>query len=460
MLVSLFDRKRAGNISETLRIAWPLMLAQVANALYDICDGYFLAKSSSAAMIASLPARMVVGTLSAFFICSIGYMSTFVAQFHGGGRERDAVASFAQGLWMSLFAAPVFLLLIPASWFVVDVANHAHAISEAEKAYLLVCAPGGVFTLLNVVLGGFITGQGRTRFVSACSIVGCLVNLAADSVLVLGKGPVPAMGITGAAIATVLGYAVTTAMLAGAVLRNPLFRRHACRETFAPDWRRMREIFRFGAPTGVTAFAASFAFMVFSLVLTGLDSMSANAANTLFRVNNVFYMALCATSDGTLILTGRHHGANDDDAATRSYYSGLWMVFFALSICFAAMLAFPEPIVDAFRGADADYEPAVYHGFAYTLICIMFFRELAEGAMCLTVGALRGVGDTKFVMWTQTACDLFLWMPFVLLVGKYRPSIMALWISMPVNMTLVALILHMRWRSGKWRALRLSSCQE
>ena len=53
MFVSLFDRKRAGNISETFRIAWPLMLAQVANALYDICDGYFLAKSSSAAMIAS-----------------------------------------------------------------------------------------------------------------------------------------------------------------------------------------------------------------------------------------------------------------------------------------------------------------------------------------------------------------------------------------------------------------------
>jgi Na+-driven multidrug efflux pump len=43
MFVSLFDRKRAGNISETLRIAWPLMLSQVANALYDICDGYFLA---------------------------------------------------------------------------------------------------------------------------------------------------------------------------------------------------------------------------------------------------------------------------------------------------------------------------------------------------------------------------------------------------------------------------------
>ncbi len=457
MLVSLFDRNRSGNVAETLRIAWPLMLAQVANAFYDICDGYFLAKSSTAAMIASLPARMVAGTLTTFFICSIGYVTTFVAQFHGGGRGREAVNSFAQGMWMCLFASPVFLLLIPASWLVVDVANHALAVSEAEKAYLLVCAPGGVFTLLNAVLGGFITGQGRTRFVSVCSIVGCLVNLVADWVLVLGRGPVQPLGITGAAIASVLGYFVTCTMLACAVVRDPLFRRHACRETLRPDWKRMADILRLGVPTGVTAFAGSFAFMIFSLVLARLDSMSANVANTLFRVNNVFYMALCATSDGTLILTGRHHGAGDDEAAVRSYWSGLWLVFFALSLCFFVMLMFPEPIVDAFRGADANYDPVLYHAFGYTLICIMLFRELAEGAMCLTVGALRGVGDTKFVMWTQMSCDLCLWTPFVVYVGWCNPSLLALWISMPVNMGLIALILHLRWRSGKWRSLRLSS---
>ena len=57
------------SLRELLRLAWPLMLAQIAIALYDIADGYFLARHSSAAMIASLPARMVAGTLTTLFIC-------------------------------------------------------------------------------------------------------------------------------------------------------------------------------------------------------------------------------------------------------------------------------------------------------------------------------------------------------------------------------------------------------
>lgn len=443
--------------AEVLRLAWPLMLAQAASALYDICDAWFLARCSSAAVVASLPARMVAGTLTTLFICSIGYVATFVAQFHGSGRERESVAAFAQGLWMSLLASPVFLLLIPASWLVIDLANHAAAVCEAEKAYLLVCAPGGVFQLLNVVLGGFFAGQGRTRCISLCAIAGCLVNFAGDWALVLGAGPLPALGISGAAIATVLGHAVQSALLGAAVFRTPLFRRHATWEVLRPRPGEMARILRHGVPTGVTAFASSFAFTVFSLVLTGFDLMSTNAAAAVFRANNVFYMALCAVSDSVLILVGRRHGAGDDAAARRAYAGGLRVVLVALALAFAAFFAFSDEVFDAFRGADATYDAPAYHALGRRLLVIMLFREAAEGVMCLTVGALRGAGDTRFVMWTQMACDLGFWTPLVICFGRLFPSLEALWLSMPANLALVAAILYARWRGGKWCARRLTS---
>ena len=456
MLMSLFSRGVKGNIAETLRIAWPLVLAQVANAFYDICDGWFLARASAAEFAASLPSSQVAVSLTTFFICAIGYMMTvFVAQLHGGGREKEAVSSFAQGLWMTLFVLPVFFLLVPVSWSVIDMAGHPPAVCAAEKLYLAIRTPGSFFLLLNMVLGGLITGQGRTFYVSLCSLVGCLVNCGGDALFINGVGPIPALGIQGAAVATVAGYAVTGTMLAWAAWRDPLVCRFKGTDAFRFRLATIRQILRFGVPMGVTAFASSFAFTVFMLVLTSLDTVASSAANVAFKVNNVFYMALCATSDSMLILTGRHHGAGDDAAADRAYVSGLWIGFFALAICFFFVFLFTGPIMDCFRSADLPCSAAEYRATGAMLFLIMFFREAAEGVMCLTVGALRGVGDTKFVMWTQMSCDLGFWLPIVVLIGRFHPTLPALWLSMPVYLGLVATILYFRWRSGAWRKLTL-----
>lgn len=452
----LFSRGVKGSIAETLKIAWPLVLAQVANAFYDICDGWFLAHSSAAEFAASLPSSQVAVSLTTFFICTIGYMMTvFVAQLHGGGHEKEAVSSFAQGLWMSLFALPVFFLLIPVSWCVIDYAGHPPDVCAAEKIYLSIRTPGSFFLLLNMVLGGLITGQGRTFYVSCCTLVGCLVNCGADALLINGAGPVPALGIQGAAIATVLGYAVTAVLLGWAAWCDALIRKFRGSDAFRFKLETIGQILRYGIPMGVTAFASSFAFTVFMLVLTSLDTVASSAANVAFKVNNVFYMALCATSDSMLILTGRHHGAGDDAAACRSYASGMWIVFFALAICFFFVFLFVGPIMDAFRSPDLVCTPEEYRAIGSMLFFVMFFREAAEGVMCLTVGALRGVGDTKFVMWTQMACDLLFWMPLVVLIGAYHPTLEALWLTMPVYLGLVATILFFRWRSGAWRKISL-----
>ncbi|MGN0854290.1 MAG: MATE family efflux transporter [Kiritimatiellia bacterium] len=454
--MSLFNRSQKGNVVETLKIAWPLMLAQVANAFYDICDGWFLARSSAAAFAASLPSNQLAISLTTFFICSIGYMMTvFVAQLHGGGHEKEAVSSFAQGLWMSLFVLPVFGLLVPVSWWVVDCAGHPVAVAAAEKTYLSIRTPGSFFLLLNMVLGGVITGQGRTFYVSLCTLVGVLVNCGGDAALINGLGPIPALGIQGAALATVGGYASTALMLGWGVGRDPLIGKFRGTDAFRFRPESVRQILRYGAPMGATAFISSLSFTIFMLVLTSLGTVASNAANVAFKVNNVFYMVLCATADSTLILTGRHHGSGDDAAARRSYKSGLCLVFFTLAVCFLLIFLFLDPIMDAFRSTDLPCTPEEYHALGAMLFLIMFFREAAEGVMCLTVGALRGVGDTEFVMWTQMACDFGFWMPLVLLIGRFHPTLRALWLTMPVYLALVAAILVWRWRSGAWRRISL-----
>lgn len=425
----------------------------MAGAANHICDRLFLAHAGDAVLEASLPALMVSTLVVTFFTATIGYTSTFVAQLHGGGQERQAVKAFAQGLCLALFAIPVFAALVPIAIGIVNIAAHAEAVNTAEKAYLAIHINGGVFLVLNVVLGGLLTGQGKTRFVSLATIAGCLANLALDPLFIFGAGPVAGFGIRGAAAASVCGMACTTALLAAAAIRDPLVRRN--RDALRYDGALLLRILRFGAPIGLTAFSGTIAFTVFTLVVGKLDDLSSAASTTVFAVNNVFYLALCATSDGVAILTGRHHGAGDDEAARRIYLAGLGILGAAFAVCFAVAIPASGFIMDLFRGADSSFDPERYRRLGSTLFLIMFVREIAEGVLCLTNGALRGVGDTKFVMRTQVLCDLFLWTPSVLLVYWLTRSIYWLWLTMPLNLGLIATLLFLRWQRGKWRAVRL-----
>jgi len=448
----LFPSGRGG-VAEVLRIAWPLVLAQAAGAVNHVCDRLFLARCADgdSALAASLPAMMVAVMFVAFFSTTLGYSGVFVSQLHGARRGVDAVRAFAQGLWLLLFSLPLVVLFVPVSRAVVDLAGHAEAVCAAEKAYLCVYAPGGAFTILNVILGGVITGQGRTLFVSFATFAGCLVNLALDPLFIYGAGPVPAMGLTGAAVAFVCAGAATSALLVAAVCRDPLVVEGFRKGAFAFARALSLRVLRYGSPAGAAAFAGSLTFTVFTLVVGRLDALSSAASNTVFAVNNVFYLALCATTEGVRILTGRYHGAGDDEAACRVYRSGLLLVLVALVACFLVAIPGAGFIMDLFRGAGSSFDPALYRRTGLCLFSIMFFREIAEAVSLVTEGALRGVGDTRYMMVVQLAVRLLVWLPLVLAVAKFHPTVAALWLTMPFALGLVAALLYLRWRRGAWR---------
>ena len=443
---------RRGGVRELLRVAGPLAFAQMAGAVNHVCDRYFLAQSGDSALEASLPALMVSAMVTTIFTATVSYSATFVAQAHGGGRAREAVKAFGQGLWLAALALPLFALLVPVSFGIVNLAGHAPDVAAAEKSFIAIYTPSLAVTMLNAVLGGLITGQGRTRFVSFASIIGCLSNLALNPVLIFGWGPIPAMGITGAAIASAAAPVVTAVMLAFAAFRDPLLRAH--RDALRPDAKVIMRILRFGLPFGVASFTACVAFTMFTLAIGRLSGEASAASNTIFAVNNILYLILLATGDGVCILTGRHHGAGDDEAARRTFRSGLAIVATAFVVYFAVLLPGSGSVMDLFRGAESSFDAASYREIGRNLIFILFFREIAEATLYVVYGALRGVGDTRYAMFAQLVCSL-LWLPTIFVVYRLTGSVYALWATTPVYVGLTVTMLVLRWRSGKWRPIRL-----
>ena len=150
-------------LRELVRIAWPLALAQLVSAVNCIWDRFQLARCGEIPLSASLSASMVAVMCVAMFAATAGYSSVFVSQFHGGGKSREAVKAFAQGVYLALASLPLLLLVTFAAGVAVDWVSTSEAIAASEKSYLRVFVPGGIFTVLNAVMSGFLSGQTRTR---------------------------------------------------------------------------------------------------------------------------------------------------------------------------------------------------------------------------------------------------------------------------------------------------------
>ena len=442
-----------GGIRETARIVWPLALAMMAGAMNHVCDRLFLARCGDAALEAVLPAEMLSALLGGFLAATIGYSATFVAQLHGGNRPHDAVNAFAQGLWLALFAAPLFLLFFPVGNFIIATCGHDAAVCAAEKAYFAVNAPAGMLVVVNGVLAGILTGQGHTRHVGFSTVAGSILNLALDPLFIFTCG----LGISGAALATAVANLGVTLLLGVAIVRDPLVRSGGRAGDFRFNAARCRAIIRFGFPLGLNSLAAGISFSAFNFLVARCAPHELAASNTVFAVNNVFYLATCAASQGVTILTARYHGAGQDEHAVRALRSGVVLVATALVVCFAVALPCAGTIMDLFRGTDSAFDAAAFRRCGTLLFVIMFFREIAEGALLLAGGALRGVGDTRYVMAVQCSIEVFLRVPLIFLVSALSQSVYLLWLTMPLDIGVISTLLVRRWLSGRWRTVRLET---
>ena len=452
-LKRLMTSQTPGGLAETARIVWPLALAMMAGAMNHVCDRLFLAHCGDAALEAVLPAEMLSVLLSGFLGATLGYSGTFVAQLHGGGKPHAAVRAFAQGLWLTVLSLPLFGLFIPLGNLIIDAFTADAAVRTAEKAYFAINAPAGLLGVLNCVLAGILTGQGHTRYTGFCTIAGALMNLALDPLFIFAFN----RGIAGAAMATALAQGLTTLLLGIRVIRDPLARRGWSAGDFRYSPSRCLAILRFGLPLGANALIGGVSFTAFNFLVARCAPHELAASNTVFAVNNVFFLATCAAGQGVTILTGRYHGARKDDTAVNVYRSGLVLVALALTVCFAVALPGAGVIMDLFRGSDSTFDPAAFRHCGFLLFLIMFFREIGEGLTLIAGGALRGVGDTKFVMLLQCGVELFVRLPLVFLVAALTNSVYWLWLTMPIDLGLTALFLNRRWLSNRWRTIRLEA---
>ncbi|MDP3429804.1 MAG: MATE family efflux transporter [Desulfomicrobium sp.] len=434
-----------------LKVSMPLVASLGATTVMEFTDRLFLARYSLDAIAAATPAGIMALLAMTIFLGTTSYVSVFVAQYTGQGRPEMVGRVVWQGIYVALFGAAVLAALALLSDHIFALAGHSPEVQELESVYFRVLCLGAGIHLAGGALAGFFTGLGRTRVVMLANVAGMLINIPLDYCLINGVGPFPEMGIFGAGLATVLGWSVITAILWLAMLR----REHR-RFRLGQD-RRLRSelllrLMRYGLPSGMEFFLDIFAFTVFIFVVGRLGTVELAATNIALNVNALAFMPLVGFAMGTSALVGQAMGAGRPDDVPMVVRASLVLTFAYLTIMSAVFLLAPEAVLGLFQPRDMDPVAfAAVVGMGRTLLMIVVAYLFFDGVSFIVYGALKGAGDTIFVM-TSRLVLVILFMIVPILVGaRLGFGIYYFWAVSCTFLVMLSLVGWWRFRQGKWR---------
>ncbi|MEX0642680.1 MAG: MATE family efflux transporter [Pirellulales bacterium] len=447
---------RRGGGREVLRVAMPLVVSSLSWTVMTFCDRMMIAWQSPTAMAAAFAASAPWFALICLPLGICSYANTFVAQYDGARQQERIGLVVWQAVWIALGFTPLVLAAIPLAPRFFALAGHEPDFYAYEVQYFQILCAGAPAMLIAQAGAAFYSGRGQTWVVMIVDAAAAVLNLALDYCWIFGYYGFPEWGLAGAAWATVLSVWIKAAVY----IVLPLQRRH--RAEFGTlsgmrfDWEMVRRVLHFGGPSGLQMLLDVTGFTVFVLLVARLGDVEAEATSMAFSISTLAFMPIYGLHIAVSVLVGERLGDNRDDLAARATYTTLqfsWLYMLVISLLYVLV---PGVFLVGFYpgGAIAAQQSAAY-GMAVLLLRFVAAYNLLDATQMVFVGAIKGAGDTAFVLRVSLVLAAMLAGFSYLAVEVWRLDVYGCWILITLWMWIGAATYALRFWQGKWRAMRV-----
>ncbi|MBW1851706.1 MAG: MATE family efflux transporter [Deltaproteobacteria bacterium] len=444
-----------------MAISLPLVASMGSITLMQFTDRIFLANYSVDTITAALPAGIASFTIISLFLGVVNYTNVFVAQYTGARDFSRVGAAVWQGIYLSILATALLASLIVISENLFDLIGHSSHIRSLEVTYFNILTLGGGLVVLGSALACFYTGRGMTRPVMFAHMAGATVNIPLDYCLINGIGPFPELGIAGAAIATLTASA-TIVIILGFLIFSPANRaRFGTWNRRAFDSDLFGRLMRFGLPSGVQFFLEIFGFTFFIQMLGRIGDLELAASNIVLSIETLAFLPMVGFHIGNATLVGQAIGRGCPEDGVYATTSALHITFVYMMTVAAIFVFVPEPLLYLFKAHH--YSPEQYTEIMGMGVVLMRFLAVFcffDALNLVFSGAIKGAGDTRFIMWTIAALSLGLMIiPVYLAVEVINAGIYTAWTLATFYVSALGLAFMLRYRQGKWKKMRVIESQ-
>lgn len=438
-----------------LALALPLILSTMSWTVMNFIDRMFLLWHSREAMAAALPAGMLHFTMICLPLGLASYVNTFVAQYQGAGRPERIGVSTWQGVWIALLSTPIFLAAIPLAPLLFRFSGHSGSLLELETTYFQVLAYGAGAGVMCGALSSFFTGRGVTWVVMLVDTAGAALNILLDYAWIFGHWGLPALGIEGAAWATVVSQWFRV-LLYLILMHTPRNRRtYRVGEGRRLDPLLLRRLVRYGGPNGLQLLVEVAAFTVFLLLVGRLGEQAMAATTLAFNINSVAFVPMLGLGLAVTTIVGQQLGRARPEMAARATWTSAWIAgVYTGTIGLFYVLA-PDLLLMGHAAGTSPEEFTELRDLTVVLLWFVTAYCLFDAMNIIFAGAIKGAGDTRFILATTLVVSpwpvLVTWMG----VERYGLGLIWCWIVITAWICVLGVVYLARFLQGRWREMRV-----
>lgn len=439
---------------ELLRLAWPMVLAQVAFLGMILTDTLIAGRYSANALAGvSLGAAVVMPGYNLLMGMSLA-VAPAVARLLGEQRPRMEIAAWVRGAAMVALSAWV-LLMIVLQWVASPIAEQIAPdvpVQLQMQSYLRASTWGLPFMGLFFLLRNVLESHSVSRPVMWWGIAVLPVNALLDWLLIHGVGPIPPLGAMGCGLATALVQIALGLGLYGTFRRHSATRdlalwRGAGRGAGFSRWdkRGATDFFRLGFPVGMSLLAESSLFALGGLLMARYGTAAVGAHQISITIAALVFMMQVALGQATAVLLGRALGGRDfallRRTATLGVALGLILALLVSAVFYGGRMAIPSLF---------SANPEVLSYAAVFMVWAAIFH-LADAMQAIHAAALRGIHETGAIMrltlpaYWLLSIPLMLWWAF-----RADAPASSIWWAFSAGLLVAALLLMWRF----WSCLR------
>ena len=435
---------------QLLRLAVPAFFALVAEPLFLLADTAIVGRLGTTELAGVGIAAVVLQTAVGLCVFLAYGTTAGVARHLGAGDSRRALALGIDGIWLAVIIGGLSTALLLATVTpVVTAFGVSDVVAGYAIDYLSIALLGITPLLMMLAATGVLRGLQDTRTPLWVAVGGNAINVVLNLALVFGFGPVPALGVAGAALGSVVAQALSAAALVLVVVRAA----RAQHAPLSPDLAGIRSAGRASIALVIRTLALRAALVIgaYAVASSGDADGTAVAAHQIaFTVWTFLVFALDAIAIAAQTLTGHALGAGDRDQTqllTRRIIRWGW----GSGIVAGLLLAGASP----FLGRLFSPDPAV-HELLLPILLIAAVSQPIAGVTFVLDGVLIGAGDGRYLAWAGI-WTLVLYAPAVLTVPRVvsqDQSLVWIWLLFGALFTGVrAVLLLRRVQSDRWMVL-------
>lgn len=435
-------------IKRTISIAWPSVLESFFIAVAGLIDTLMVSNLGSHAVAAvGLTTQPKFIAFSIFMAISVS-VSALVARRRGEQDKFKANQTLVTAMVMSLILCLIVTsLMIYFTPEIIRLAGSSEETHDLGVNYLRIIMAGLIFNIISMNINSAQRGSGNTRIAFTTNLVSSIVNIFFNYLLIDGNWGFPALGVTGAALATVIGTAVAAAMSIASLFRResfvslPLMVKRKI--GFAKDI--AKEITNLGSTIFAENLAARIGFLVTAVTAAKLGTDQFAAHNVGMNLLSLSFAFGDGMQVAAVALTGNALGAGKKDEAIK-YGKTCQEIGLTISgIIAAVFVLFRKSIFRVFFD-----DPKIVE-MGEVIIMFLIFIVLFQISQVIFGGCLRAAGDVRFTLLASLlSITLVRSVSTLIYVNVLGLGLAGIWLGILSDQICRLLILRWRFKQGKW----------